>query len=131
MKISMNKKYRTVDGKPVQLISISGRSPFPVVGYLGGSNVPLCWQEDGRYDSGFITKNDLVEVSPYEDFERDDPVMVRDGNDRTWKKRHFAYEENGVAYCYSDGATSWSDGSMTRVWWKQCRKPTEEELNNA
>lgn len=130
MKISMDKKYKTVDGQPVQLISVSGRSQFPVVGYIGGSTIPLCWQMDGRYYSG-VVKNDLIEISPYGDFKKDDPVMVRDFDGEEWQKKHFAYEKDGRAYCHQDGCTSWSDSAMTQVWWEQCRKPTKEELNNA
>lgn len=132
MKISMGKKYKTRSGLPVEIITVDGRSEFPVIGYIEDDNALSCWRSDGKHgDSDVLDEYDLVEVSPYADFKKDDPVMVRDGNDRTWKKRHFAYEENGVAYCYKDGCTSWTDKAMTQVRWEECRKPTEEELNNA
>lgn len=52
--------------------------------------------------------------------------MVSD-NGKDWKKRYFAYEKNGFAYCYGDGADSWS-ADTAAICWECCRKPTQEEL---
>ena len=78
---------------------------------------------------------DLVEVSPYDDFEIDEPVMVRDSDDAAWARRHFAGVSNdGLPMAWPNGMTSFSISCIVRSWryleWDECRRPTEEELNN-
>ena len=61
-----------------------------------------------------------------DDFKVDDPVMVRavGGN---WYKRHFAgTSPTGKLMCFNNGGTSWT--TSVKVFWNECRRPTEEEL---
>ena len=69
MMIDINKKYRTRDGHPVELVTTSGRGKWPVWGYIGDDTNIMRWTIDGS--DGHTTgttrssvKNDLVEVKP-------------------------------------------------------------------
>ena len=64
--IDINKKYRTRDGRPVELITTSGRGARPVIGYIGGEEQASLWSINGAY--GYLHTgvhvHDLVEVKP-------------------------------------------------------------------
>lgn len=63
--ITMGKKYRTRDGRPVELLTTSGRGKWPVMGYIGDSDHPSRWDIDGMNILCNSTKVlDLVEVKP-------------------------------------------------------------------
>ena len=38
----------------------------------------------------------------------DTPILVRDSEKESWRKRHFAKYENGIVYAWENGLTSWS-----------------------
>lgn len=38
----------------------------------------------------------------------DTPILVRDSEEESWRKRHFAKYENGIVYAWSGGTTHWS-----------------------
>ena len=40
--------------------------------------------------------------------EVDTPILVRNGGDEEWMRRHFAKYENGLVYAWSDGCTRWT-----------------------
>lgn len=61
-KIDMNKKYRTRDGRPVEVISLAGRTPYPTIGYIGDEPSLTIWTEDGLWTGVEGHGNDLVEV---------------------------------------------------------------------
>jgi hypothetical protein len=49
--IDFTKPVETVTGIPVQIISISGREPYPVIGYVGEHSLALDeWTSDGPYN---------------------------------------------------------------------------------
>lgn len=49
--IDFTKPVETVTGIPVQIISISGREPYPVIGYVGEHSLALDeWTSDGLYN---------------------------------------------------------------------------------
>lgn len=125
--ISLDKKYKTRCGYPVRVLCIDRKDTvWPVVAMYQKENcegVSFHKINDGTSWNG--QDFDLVEVSPYEDFKKDDKVMVsRDGT--KWIKRYFSHEENGVPYIFNNGNTSWS--SRYSKAWEFCRKPTQEEL---
>ena len=128
MPISMNKKYRTKSGSDVTLLSINAplNGAYKIVGVV--NNGLFRWSHTGSCSSGAMF--DLVEVSEYEDFKIDDPVMVRDDDTEEWVRRHFAGVTNeGVALCWYGASTSWTvDADEEKITWWQCRKPTAEEL---
>ena len=125
--ISLDKKYKTRCGYPVRVLCVDRKDTvWPVVAMYQKENcegVSFHKINDGTAWNG--RDLDLIEVSPYEDFKKDDKVMVsRNGTE--WVKRYFSHEENGVPYTFPDGMTSWSGYST--VGWEFCRKPTQEEL---
>jgi hypothetical protein len=60
--ISLNKKYQTRCGKPVELLSLTGKDPYPVVGYLDGELAE--WTIDGHFLINNVkSTSDLEEIS--------------------------------------------------------------------
>ena len=130
MKIDMNKTYKTRSGSPVRILCIDADGDFPVIALIDGKQIEAYYSA-GAYALNFENHfKDLIEVTPYDDFEIDDKVMVSmDGV--KWFKRYFAgvstYSEE--VKCFNHGATSWSEDGNTSNW-EHCRKPTAEELLN-
>lgn len=128
MQISMDKKYRTRGGRQVRILCVNLRSSRPVCAAIYGDDVEMAieFYADGRVSLYGDDHLDLVEVSPYEDFKTDDPVMVRVADDR-WLPRYFSHVKDGKAFCFLDGRTSWTCGDAVSEW-GECRRPTPEEL---
>ena len=126
----MDKKYKTKDGNPVRILCIDKPGDYPVVGLVDSSTDIDEWTLYGKYyDDCSNSIDDLVEVSEWDDFKIDDPVMVRDSENGPWFKRYFAGVNHGKPSVWCAGATSWSsESSDDFVYWKQFRKPTAEEL---
>lgn len=58
--ISMDKKYRTRDGRDVRLLCVDGPEEWPVVGIVEGSLES--WKSDGSFSLfGMKTNSDLIE----------------------------------------------------------------------
>ena len=74
-KIDMNKRYKTRSGLDVEIISVKGREPYPVVGYMGDVFSIMVWTEYGFWTGCPEHANDLVEVkkteTKYQYFYRD------------------------------------------------------------
>ena len=124
----MNKKYRTRNGIKVnRVLCVDGiEKIYPVVAELEDGRV-YRYTNSGQYYASNRVDLDLVEISPYEDFKIDDPVMVKN-NATFWEKAHFAgVSPEGKPMVYTHGKTSWSTGGCTRVW-EYCRKPAAEEI---
>ena len=65
MMIDINKKYRTRDGRPVELITTRGRDKWPVMGYIGDEDQVSLWSIDGSNNSySRLNVFDLVEAKP-------------------------------------------------------------------
>ena len=60
----------------------------------------------------------------------DTPIFVRDGENKTWAKRHFAKYENGKIYTWTSGTTSWSGEDDNMISWKYAKLATEEDMKN-
>ena len=60
----------------------------------------------------------------------DTPVLVRDSTPYTWKRRYFAYYEDGKVYVYSNGATSWSSNKSRYniALWQYAKLANEEDI---
>lgn len=130
-KISLDKKYKTRDGKPVRVLCVDMKDTnYPVVALveeeLGES--PYTFTENGSVCYQEVDAFDLIEVSPYEDFKKDDKVMVSSDGE-TWYRRYFSHvDSNGYPHVFNNGSTSWVSYETTE--WGFCRKPTQEELDN-
>ena len=48
----------------------------------------------------------------------DTPIYVREHENNTWEKRHFAFFKNGRVYAWLSGTTSWTnnDPNATFIW---------------
>jgi len=71
-RISMDKTYRTRDGKEVKLLMLDGGGKYPVLGAVKDSDTDSweaeTWNTKGGYDA-FVasnTENDLIEVAKTE-----------------------------------------------------------------
>lgn len=130
--IDINKKYKTRDGREVVLYCTDAPGRFCVHGRIDNM---AQWDINGIYHIHMPDNLlDLIEVSPYEDFKIDEPVMVKqkDEDVTKWRKRHFAgISETGVPMAWDCGFTSWtSTSSVLKAGWDKCRRPTEEELKS-
>jgi hypothetical protein len=62
-KITMDRKYTTRSGEPVEVVAVNGREPYPVVGYIGEATTYATWTSTGKYDQfGGDDKYDLIPV---------------------------------------------------------------------
>ena len=126
----MDKRYKTRDGDTVRILCIDKPGKYSVVGLIDEDI--NSWTIGGDYyeDKAF-SNNDLVEVSEWDDFKIDDPVMVRQTEEEHWTKRYFAGVKIDKPTTWQNGATSWSAMSTNHfVYWNFIRKPTAEELSN-
>ena len=58
----------------------------------------------------------------------DTPILVRDSEKESWRKRYFAKYENGKVYTWLGGATSWSAERSSNVTvWKMAKLAESEE----
>jgi len=125
MKIELGKSY-TSNGEPATIRYIDGKSPdFPVLAELPDGTIRH-FTAEGKHNITMPSKFDLVEVSPYADWEIDQKVMVSDDG-VLWRKRYFAgVNSEGKPIVFYDGATSWS--TSEKLLWPLIRLPTAEEL---
>ena len=132
--VSMDKKYKTRHGMSARVVCVDAKGHEPVIALVVdpalSKEVVIRTSLKGEYYGGYEHDLDLIEVSPYDDFKIDEPVMVRRDDDlvRGWKRRYFA----GVNVCgepltWYEGMTSWSAGGK-KTSWDECRRPTPEEL---
>jgi len=127
--ISMDKEY-TKGGDPVRILCIDRKGDYPVVVLINDKNniEPIqTFTAEGSFVRDEVNPaKDLIEVKKWDQFKIDDPVMVRT-NSEHWSKRYFAGVDEGKPTTFLSGATSWSkEGGI--CYWRECRKPTEEEL---
>lgn len=129
MMIEIGKEYRYRNGGKATILTTSlPHSERPVVSmselgiltlhYPDGKS--LHWHDDDLVDDG------LVEIIPFADFKKDDPVLVRHPDESSWARRHFSHAKDGMAWCYVDGKTSWSSDGHS-IPFAQCRRPTPEQ----
>ena len=57
----------------------------------------------------------------------DTPILVRDSEKESWRKRYFAKYENGMVCTWGYGATSWSADSDNVCDWKIAKLAESEE----
>lgn len=64
--ISMDKKYKTRDGREVRIYAVDGAEPYVVHGAImdgRGWRAEYCWKIDGAFHT-FSNGSDLIEVVP-------------------------------------------------------------------
>jgi hypothetical protein len=141
----LGKTYRAHSGVNVRIVSTtSGITGFPFIGVVEGHpDEFLCsistsgetWKIHGAFDLGnhqLYTCN-FSEITPWDDFVINEPVMVRDSEEAEWQSAHFAKVVEGVPCVWPDGKTSWTTTSASFLQKRMhaceyCRRPTQEEL---
>jgi hypothetical protein len=124
-KIEMGKQYRT-EADIVEVLTISRNdSTYPVVFLLPCGEIHTA-TEYGRHTIRSASSKDLKEVSPYDDFKTDEPVMARSDNGNFWVRRYFSHAVDGKPFTFVNGETSWTSVQTTS--WHECRRPTAAEL---
>lgn len=125
--ISMDKKYKTRDGKSVRILFVDVTGDWPIVGLVETQEgeCVAAWRANGLY--GHTRSDyDLIERSPYEDFYRGQPVIVSNhATDCGTHRRYFSHETNGTAYCFVDEGYAWTEDEV--IDWAYCRALTAEE----
>ena len=99
MTISMDKKYRTRDGREVRIYAVDGKGDYPVHGSIkinGQWEDIEKWKKNGRYYEQGENMRDLIEVKPR--IHREYWMNIYDGAESTalWnsKQRADAQAEN-------------------------------------
>jgi len=137
VKIRLDGKYRTENGTTVRIICTDRVDNLcPCIGlwqFGNGSEGVVYITEDGRYNLGDLGGKQLIEVSPWSDFQIDEKVMVRDQTTKTWLRGYFAgISDYGLPTTWYGNRTSWSIAALRlsclRYTWTECRRPTPEEL---
>ena len=61
----------------------------------------------------------------------DTPILVRDSEKESWRKRHFAKYENGIVFAWENGLTHWSAYSSSDISaWRMAKLAESEEKND-
>jgi hypothetical protein len=126
-----SKTYKTMSGRRYRNYCVNGGGLYPIHGAIEFKlNEWILVRHSWELRSDSLSELDLIEVSPYDDFKIDDPVMVRiNSNSTRWERRYFAgVSTDGLPMAFNEGATSWSAQDRSTIWC-ECRRPTPEELN--
>ena len=132
--IQMDKKYRYRNGGRATILTVNRPTSMSMyVVSMDEKGHLHTHTKAGHFYPGNYTNNDqrdLIEIVPYADFKIDDPVMVREDPTDKWTKRHFAgIAKNGLPLAFMDGFSKFTNTNIFNpVEWKECRHPTEEEL---
>jgi hypothetical protein len=117
--VQMGKRYKTRDGLDVEVLKTDLKCTLPVVVVItleSGEEVLRCFRNNGSYGVAFSSACDLIEVSPYDEFQIDDKVGVSNDG-MNWHKRHFAgVSSDGRAMVFDKGMTSWSSSGRKSLW---------------
>jgi len=136
-KITMDKKYKTRNGKSVRVLCTDmlrpKQTPYPIVALVEWFNEQervINYTKRGSYSKGTEHSFDLVEVSEWDDFKIDEKVLVRQHGQDYWIHRNFAGidEDSGQPTTFSKGQSSWTSASKPALY-EECRRPTKEELS--
>jgi hypothetical protein len=119
--IEMGKTYRTRDGASVRILCTDRQFyAFPVLALASRE-----WGEEvlsfTKYGTGIATstsgsggnKDDLIEVTPWDDVEVDTKIYVRKDESFTWLPRHFCRYDRATrrVYAFENGSTSFTSSS--------------------
>ena len=136
LKLEVGKKYLTLSNTVVEIIYQVAPDVFGHR-YIGmhlsdGALITSSYREDGcagRAGGPLHPESIKAEYHEWHDIKVHEPVMVRNSDAREWLPRYFAGVKNGLPHAWRNGASSWANKDS--IHWKQCRRPTEEELNRA
>lgn len=121
--ISMDKSYRTRDGRPVRLLCVDRKDTnYPVIGLIldhdGQETLETFKLRGGFVLRQGIDDRDLIETTPFDGLKIDQPIWVRDRETDSWLARHYAGNFAGKVLAWNDGGTSHSAyaKNSTRAW---------------
>ena len=124
-KISMDKKYRYRNGSAARILCTDRPTDgyFNVISIKENGDIFYHTSEGNFCSSKSKSDNDLIEVSPYDDFKIDDKVIVWNTNELK-SKRHFAgINDEGQPLAWYEGKTSFTaEGRLYS--WDHCEKYT-------
>lgn len=122
--ISMDKKYRTRDGRAVMLLMTTLKNAqYPVAGIVtlnDGQQTVMNFTDRGRrFSDGSETAIDLIEVTLFDDLKIDDPVVVTIGSQGSvGRVFHFAgTTEDRRPKVWAQGRTSLTVKNKVCDWW--------------
>ena len=130
--IELNKVYKDRSGNDVRIICVDRQDDTPIVGLLmmEDGEYLACYTAGGQYIPDEPSANDLILPEDFRTFAIDEPVMVRNDDNGSWRRRYFAgVDGHGNPRTYRVGKTKWSSKGDYTVW-LQCRRPTKEELES-
>ena len=139
MKLSIDKQYKTQDGQPVRIICLDRiDSQWPGIGLYeiapGCNEGILFINPQGQYSLPLqlVLPQNLIEVTPWGDFQIDEKVMVRSSAVEFWIRQHFAgISEGSKPMTWNNGYSSWTtydNNDANKTSWTECRRPTPEGL---
>lgn len=115
-RISLDKKYKTADGRRVRIYATDSGGKYPVHGAIFYDDRwdITTWTTDGLMNTlNAQSTSNLVECKPWEDYQVDDKVIVWNNNHpQNRQRRYFARvcPSTGRPLTFDGGATSWSQG---------------------
>lgn len=132
-KIEMGKKYKTKNGHDVEILKIGanlleGRSVIVLIKRPYQEDDVMIYFSDGKCFNNVDCGDDLIAVTPYDDFKIDDKVLVWDSlNYDNKKKRHFAgVDKDGKPMTFPIGTTSFTYDNEPLITWDFCEKWEEK-----
>lgn len=129
--IKMGKKYKTRNGLPVRILcnDFKNDTYTVVAAVLTNHDVEIIsfYTDTGEYIPNSIRPDDLIEVTPYDNFKEDDLCVVWTNDKQIKEFRYFALVKGNLPYVFDNGKTSFT-ASPYPVEWPNCRKATEEEI---
>jgi hypothetical protein len=123
MKIRKDKKYKLRMGGDIKIYEILYGYVFGAYRVEGSIEWNSAkWKDDGTYlISNEESCLDLIEVSPYADFEIDDKVLVGGSNCENMHRSHFAgVSKDGKPMTWEGRRTSFTE--IHKVIWEYCEK---------
>lgn len=74
--------------------------------------------EDALKGRNYVKITDHVGIVDWSTVKVDTPVLVKDYENNSWTKRHFAFYKDGKVYTWDSGVTSWSkEQNDSTSWW--------------
>jgi len=130
MKISKDKKYKIRIGGDVKIYEILGGYIFGAYNVDGSKEWSAArWESNGNYQLDKESCLDLIEVSPYADFNIDDKVLVWDNGLYKYKCHFAGVGKNGKPLTWDDGKTSFTETDLYKTEWDNCEKYEENNDN--
>lgn len=121
MEISMDKQYRTRDGREVRVLCVDrSHQNYPVVALIGDDGAIESFTAEGSHQAHSVgdSEFDLIEYNPAQYLKLDQPIWVRNSPTGHWVPRHFAEAQGQSVKCWDDGGTSHTCDQYNKSYWE-------------